>query len=113
MAPKSSGKSAKGGGRVASDSSSAASSSAVAVASGNAGAGADEVTLLRLYKRCMDGKPRDKLTSLGAADRALQELQAAWKDRPSRLACLLLVRPITLHPDVSRVPAPARALPIA
>ena len=58
------------------------------------GAGAHNTTLLRLYKQCMDdnGKPKEKLVSLGAAERALQEMQAMWRAHPSRLACLLVVR---------------------
>lgn len=52
---------------------------------------ADEVMLLRLYKRCLEGRPKEKLASLGAADGAIQELQALVKSQPSALGCLLLV----------------------
>jgi hypothetical protein len=103
MAPKSSGKAAKGS-KAATSSSGAASSSSAAVASATgdpAGGGADNVSLLRLYKRCMDGKPKEKLGSLGAAERALHDLQEMWKEQPSRLACLLVVRQTSKCPDTS------------
>ena len=109
MAPKPSGKAAKGS-KSATGSTDAASSSTVApstAAGGLAGAGADQTTLLRLYKRCMDdnGKPREKLTSLGAAEKALQEMQTIWRGRTSRLACLLVVRQTS-----SLFPMPVSAL---
>ena len=90
MAPKSAGKAAKGS-KGAAGSSGAAAPSSVAVV-GGAGASAGGGVLLWLYKCCLDGKPKEKLASLGAADRALQEMQELWKKSPSRLECLLLVR---------------------
>lgn len=91
MGPKSSSKASKGSKLATRGSGAAPSCSTALVSGGSPGAAADDL-VLQLYKRCMDGKPREKLASLGAADRALKEMQEAKKDQPSRLACLLVVR---------------------
>ena len=71
---------------------SSSSGSLVGSTSESACLATDDVTLLRLYKRCMEGKPRDKLKDLDAAHRALRQLKSLTESQPSSLGCLLLVR---------------------